>query len=92
MNRLLLHYQARVPGTDEVPAGSYPSLRSRSAKSLRVKDAAIAAEQCNNVSADTVLEQSEAEYDTAGNVIEKRQCRYLDTASRRGGSAAARYL
>jgi RHS repeat-associated protein len=61
MNRLLVRYQACVPGTAGVPAG-----------------------HSNNVSTDTVLEQNEAEYDAAGNVIETRQHRRLDTASGTG--------
>ncbi len=84
MNRLRVRYEACVPGTAGVPEDNYPSLRSRSAKSLRVKDAAIAAKQCNDVDADTVLEQNEVDYDPASNVIESRQRRRLDTASGTG--------
>ncbi len=61
MNRLVVRYEACVPGTAGVPTGN-----------------------SNNVSGDTVLEQSELDYDAASNVIETRQRRRLDTASGTG--------
>ncbi len=61
MNRLLVRYEACVPGTAGVPE-----------------------DNSNDVSEDTVLEQSELDYDAAGNMIESRQRRRLDTASGTG--------